>query len=381
MTIFKAFLQILNRNKGILILYSAILICFSIFSLQSNESTINFEATNPDIYILNHDSGHELSDSLVKYLSERSNVIDLPSDPESLDDALFYRRVNFIMEIPEHFSVNYLAGENPEIDFRSTGDYNASLAEMSLQRYLETAGAYRLISQGENELVQNVESTLGQSVTVELTAHTDTSGLNRAAFYYNFLNYPLIAGCIFMICLTLLSFRNSKVTSRIKVGAISPERVNRILLVSNLLFALVMWLIYIVLSFWIAGTVMFSVQGLWFIGNSLAFTGCITAMAFLIAQLVNSRNALNGIVNVIGLGSSFLCGAFVPLVWLPGSVKAIAHLLPSYWYIDANEQIKLLETFSWETLLPIILNITVVIIFTVVFVLAANYLSRHRQDR
>lgn len=259
MTIFKAFLQILNRNKGVLILYSAILICFSIFSLQSNESTINFEATKPDIYILNHDSGHELSDSLVKYLSERSNVIDLPSDQESLNDALFYRRVNFVMEIPEHFSVNYLAGENPEIDFRSTGDYNASLAEMSLQRYLETAGAYRLISQGENELVQNVESTLGQSVTVELTAHTDTSGLNRAAFYYNFLNYPLIAGCIFMICLTLLSFRNSKVASRIKVGAISPERVNRILLVSNLLFALVMWLIYIVLSFWIAGTVMFSV--------------------------------------------------------------------------------------------------------------------------
>lgn len=380
MIIFKTFLKILNRNKGILILYSLILICFSIFSLQSNESTVNFEATRPDIYIINHDSGHKLSDSLVQYLSERSNVIALADDPESLDDALFYRRVNFICEIPENFSSKYLAGENPVIGYRSTGDYNASLAEMSLSRYLETAGAYRLISQNEAELVENLESTLAEEVSVDLTTKTDTSGLNKAAFYYNFLNYPLIAGCIFMICLTLLSFRSQKVARRIAVSATTPERVNRILLAANLLFAAVMWLIYVVLSFVIAGSAMVSPQGLILILNSLVFTGCTTAMAFLIAQLINSRNALNGVVNVIGLGTSFLCGAFVPLQWLPDAVKVLAHILPSYWYIDANEKIKLLETYSRETLGPIVLNITVVIIFTLAFVIAANYLSRRRSD-
>jgi len=381
MTIFKAFLKILNRNKGILIMYSAILIFFSIFSLQSNENTVNFESTKPDIYIINHDEGQELADALVRYLTDHSNLIELNGDDESLDDALFYRHVNFIVEIPEHFSQDYLSGRNPVIDFRSTGDYNASLAEMSLTRYLETAGAYRLISQSESELVKNTETALAQQTPVELTAKTDMSSLTNAAFYYNFLNYPLIAGCIFMICLTLLSFRNQKIAARINIGSISPSRINRILLLANVLFAVVLWLIYVGLSFWIAGSAMLSLQGLWFILNSLIFTCCITAMAFLIANIIHSRNALNGAVNVIGLGSSFLCGAFVPMQWLPQSVKAIAHVFPSYWYIDANEKIKALEEFSWETLSPILLNITVVIIFTLAFIVMANLISRREQRK
>ena len=57
--------------------------------------------------------------------------------------------------------------------------------------------------------------------------------------------------------------------------------------------------------------------------NSFIYTINATALSFLIGNLVSNKNAVNGIVNVVALGSSFLCGVFVPTQYLPDSVKTI----------------------------------------------------------
>ena len=75
---------------------------------------------------------------------------------------------------------------------------------------------------------------------------------------------------------------------------------------------------------------MFTTHGLMYLINSFVFTICAITIAFLIGTLINNKNAINGIVNVVALGSCFLCGAFVPMDWLPDAVLKIAHVLPSY---------------------------------------------------
>ena len=182
-----------------------------------------------------------------------------------------------------------------------------------------------------------------------------------------------------MICLMLLSFREQKVARRIMVSSTSPARVNRILMLANGLFMLWLWLIYVMVSFVIDFHAMLSVPGLWLVLNSGVFTICVTALAFLLANLVNNRGAMNGIVNVVALGSSFLCGAFVPLEWLPDAVRNFAHVLPSYWYIDANEKIGQAEEFSWSNLAPILANIAVVLGFSILFVILTNLLKYARR--
>lgn len=409
MIIFKAFLQILNKNKGILITYSLILIIFSLFSLKSNESTVNFAATKPDIYIINHDLDSNgqpsvLSESLVHYLAERSNLIELNQASEqstssaeqtatmnhadeqirahaALDDAIFYRHVNFALEIPANFETDFLAGQNPAIVYKSSGDYNASLAAMNLSRYLELANTYLLLDLDAPALASHVASTLSSETPVELLSYADSGGLARAAYYYNFMNYPLLVGCIFMICLVFLSFRGSKISSRLAIGAIPQAKINRILLGANLLFAFALWGIYVALSFVVVGRPMLSGQGMLLIFSSFIFTICVVALAFLFANLIKNRNVLNGIVNVVGLGSSFLCGVFVPLVWLPDSVRVIAHALPSFWYVSANDRIVELESFSWENLLPVFGCLLVVLIFALAFVILTNLVSTHQKHQ
>lgn len=387
MTVFKAFLRILARNKWVILMYSAILIIFSVFSLQANESTVTFEAVKPDLCIIDHDAEEGITKSLVDYLSANNNIIDLPvDDPDAISDALFYRKINYLVEIPAGFRDDFLAGRNPAITTRSTGDYNASLAEMNLTRFLDVANQYLATAassdaQAVNEatLIKNLETTLATEVDVQLTSALDTTSLDRAAFYYNFMNYPLLVGCIYIVATVMLSFRDEKISRRIAMGGVTPEHVNRILLAANAFFALALWLSYVLISFVVVGPVMFSLHGLWLILNSFVFTLCATALAFLIANLLRSRNAINGITNVVALGSSFLCGAFVPITWLPDGVVAAAHILPSYWYISANDLITTLETFTFDSLQPVILHLLVILAFAALFTIIANLLSHRRK--
>ena len=92
---------------------------------------------------------------------------------------------------------------------------------------------------------------------------------------------------------------------------------------------------------------MFTMHGLVYTINSLLFTLCATTIAFLIGTIVQNKNAISGIVNVVALGSSFLCGAFVPMEWLPEGVLNFAHALPTYYYIKTNELLKTVEAFSF----------------------------------
>ena len=282
-------------------------------------------------------------------------------------------------------------GENPEIQIKSTGDYQASYAEMLLARYVKVQNIYveELAKQAddktlaeeklEKEIIEKINQTISKQTEIEMTSKLDTTGLEKATFYYNFANYTLLAGAILVICLILSSFHEEKIRKRTIVSSMKYQKHNRILLLSNGLFALALWLFYVFISFFVVGNVMFSIQGIIYIVNSFVFTLCALTIAVLVGNIVNNKNAMSGIVNVIALGSSFLCGAFVPVEWLPDTVLKIAHCLPSYWYIQSNELIKTMEEFNLETLKPIMINMGVVLLFSIGFVIVTNLIARKKR--
>ena len=154
---------------------------------------------------------------------------------------------------------------------------------------------------------------------------------------------------------------------------------NRQLLLSNMLFAIVLWVFYVLVSFVLVGDLMFTAHGVVYMVNALVFTICALSIAFLIGNLITNKEAINGIVNVVALGSSFLCGAFVPAEWLPDAVLKIAHVLPTYYYINSNDRLKMLEVVSFESLKPIILNMGIIVIFILGFVALSNIVARKKR--
>ena len=379
MTVFKTFLKILNKNKFIIILYTVFLIGFGGFNMQTSDNSTNFVASKPDIMIVNYDEEKGITKDLIKYITDNSNIIELNNNEEAINDGLFYRDVNYVIYIPENYSKDFMDGKNPEINIKSTGDYQSSFAEMLLSRYIKVANIYQKSIKNEDELTSKINETLSKQSEVEITSKLDTDSLAKATFYYNFASYSILACLVYVICLILSSFKDIKIQKRTIISSTNYRKLNRQLLLSNSLFSIILWGVYVALSFVLIGDVMFSNQGIIYLINSFIFTMCATTIALFIGNLVSNKNAINGIVNVIALGSSFLCGAFVPMEWLPDGVLKIAHILPSYYYISSNETLKTLEIFNFETMKPIITNMLVMLGFSIVFIILTNIVSKRKQ--
>ena len=236
---------------------------------------------------------------------------------------------------------------------------------MLLERYIKFSNIYQNIVTSEEELIYNINDILENNIQVEITSKLDTNQLSKAAFYYNFANYSILAGCVYVICLILSSFKEEKIAKRTIISSMNYKAHNRKLLLSNSLFAFILWASYVLLSFLLVGNIMFTMHGVAYIVNSFIFTICAVTIAFLIGNLVTNKNAINGIINVVALGSSFLCGAFVPMEWLPDAVLNIAHILPSYYYIKSNELLKEIEVINFETMHEIIINMGIILVFAV----------------
>ena len=373
MTIFKTYLKILNKNKFTVILYTVILLAFGGMNLKTKDNNMNFQAVKPDIMIINKDEEKGITKDLIDYLKENCNVIELENNEEKINDALFYREINYVIEIPENYNENL----DKEIITKSTGDYQASYAEMILKRYLETLNIYRATN--EEDLINKIHETLDKKVEVEITSKLDTDALYGMSFYHNFESYSILACTIYVICLIQSVFNNEKIRKKNIISSTDYKKINKTLLLSNCLYALVVWLFYTLMSFILIGNQMYTTHGIIFIINSLLFTMSATALSFLIGTIITKKEAISGIVNVIALGSSFLCGAFVPVEYLPETVLKIAHIFPTYWYIQNNEITRKLEIINKNTIGPIFINWTVIIIFIIVFIILTNIISKRKQ--
>ncbi|CDB12497.1 putative uncharacterized protein [Eubacterium sp. CAG:192] len=109
------------------------------------------------------------------------------------------------------------------------------------------------------------------------------------------------------------------------------------------------------------------------------FSICSLTIGFFIGNITQNKNAIGGIVNVVALGSSFLCGCFVPVEYMPDYVIKIAHVLPTYYFVANNELIKGMERFNFTAIKPLLINGAVVLGFSILFAVATNIVSRKKQ--
>lgn len=376
MIVFKTFLKILNRRKSMVILYTVMLVGFAGLQLQTSDNSTTFVASKPDVLIINEGNETAITKNFTEYIKKNCTVKNIKNSQEAIDDALFYRDVNYIIYLPENYTEDFLNGKNPEIKVKSTGDYQASFAEMLVSKYIRIANICRKQYKDETKMLDSVNEVLKETNEVMLTSKLDTDKMSRIAVYYNFANYSLLAGCVFVISMTLSSFREEKIRKRIAISSMDYKKHNLLLLVSNAIFAFVLWMLYVILSFVLIGKIMFSAHGLIYILNSFVFTFCCLTIAHMIAAICTKKEAISGIVNVLALGSSFLCGAFIPMEWLPDGVLKVAHVLPTYWYIKTNEILKTMETVNLKELKPVWMNLLVLAGFSALFIVIFNIITK-----
>lgn len=380
MIVFNTFWKVIKKYKATVILYTAMLVIFGSTNMQANNKVMTFTNTKPDILIVNNDKDGVLTKNLVDYLNKNTNIVKIKDNEEARDDALFYRDVSYIIYIPTSYSKNVLNGINSTLDIKSTNDYNASLAEMILKKYIEIENVYASIYRDEAKIINAINKNLETNSNVEITSKLNTTTMEKTARFYNFASYCIMAVTIYIVCLVLSSFHNEMVNKRIVVSSMNYKKHNRLILGASFAYALIVWILYIVLGIILLGDVMFTIRGLIYVLNTLIFTFVALTLALLISTITNNKNAISGIVNVVALAQAFLCGAFIPTQWLPNSVLTIAHVLPAYWYINTNDILKELETISSTTLKPVIINSIILILFSLIFIILNNIISKKKRQ-
>ena len=379
MTVFKTFWKIVNKYKGTIILYTVMLISFGGINLASNDTTTTFTSTLPNIAIVNNDQKSVLTNNLISYLSENSKVVDIENDEEKINDALFYRDVSYVVYIPKNYTNDVLKGMNPTIDIKSTNDYTSSLEEMMLTDYLNLQNTYLKLTTDHAKLTNYINDTLKDKSEVVLTSKVDTKSFSKVSRYFNFASYSILAVVIFIITLVLTSFKEKTVNKRIVVSSMNYKKHNGLILKSSLLYALIVWVLFSLLAIILLGKSLLNIRGLLLLLNTLVFTLQALTFALLISSLVNNKDAIGGIVNVVALGSAFLCGAFIPSMYLPEKVVSISHIFPAYYYNNSNDLVTSLEVINLTTLKPFIANIMMMLVFMLVFIVLNNFVIKNRR--
>lgn len=379
MIVFSTFWRIVKKYKGTILLYTVMLIMFGGINLTSNSTNDMFTPTKPNIFIVNKDSNMELTKNLINYLKKNTNVVSLEDDEEKINDALFYRDISYVIYIPKNYSKDVLDKKDVTLDIKSSKDYTSSLTEMMLDKYLNVQSNLVNITNNQDELVNMINNTLDVNNEVVVSSKLDNSYLNRVSRYFNFGSYSLLAVIIFIVTLVINSFKENTINKRIIVSSFNYKKHNSLLMLSSFVYSLIVWVLFSLLSVILLGKDMISLRGILYFVNTFMFVMPTLSFGILISTLVNNKDSIGGIVNVVGLGSAFLCGAFIPTEYLPKIVLSIAHIFPAYYFIDSNNLLSSMEIINFSNLIPVFINYFVLIIFMLIFIVVNNYVLKKKR--
>lgn len=375
MTIFKTYWKIVKKNIGIIILYTVMLLVFGTMNLKANKNSFEFISSKPDIIIVNNSSGI-ITDNLISYLKTNANVKNI-TDDNDIDDAVFFRDANYVIYIPKEFENKIENGKEFNIDIKTNNSYDSYIASELLNRYLDVFSKYMNLYNDKILAIQKLDNTLNKKADVVIENKTNLN--SKTSLFYNFSSYSIMAIVIYIICLVLSSFNDEKISKRTSVSGMNYKTFNNYLYISSFTFTFIIFIVYLILSFLILKSSILNINGILYGLNMFIFFIVSFTMAILISNLVKSKGAISGVVNVISLGSAFLCGAFIPVKYMPSFALKIAHIFPTFYFIDINEYIASIQNFDKASYEFVLKNFIIMIVFIIFFLILNTLVTRFKR--
>lgn len=384
MPVFKLCLKIFKKNLPIMMIYVVVFLAVSALIAGANQTTNEkgFSQTKTNIAFFSEDDS-ALVAGLKADLGQIANFVDLPDTTESIQDALYYRSVVYIVRVPADFTQKFMNGEAVTLGKTVIPNATESVyVDLKINQYLKVASLYTATNKNitPEELVTFVAKDLENTAKVDLkTAVKETKNQSYATFYFNYLAYSLFAVLVLGISTIILVFNNQQLRQRNACAPMSVGKVNLQFVLANALFSIIAWLIMVMFCIVLDIKNSNMTNTALFLLNSFVFALCAASISFLIGSLAKNRESISAITNVVALGPSFISGVFVPQEMLGDSVLRIASFTPTYWYVKANNIIGSLSTFNMDSMGSMFQYIGVELGFTVAFLALALVVGKRKQ--
>ncbi|MDF1617149.1 ABC transporter permease [Petrocella sp. FN5] len=383
MPVFRLCLKIFKKKLPVMMIYVGLFLVISLLiaSATRTEREKGFVQSKTNIAVINYDAS-PLVTGLIDGLKEIANIVPLEDDSSALQDALYFRKVTYILRIPEDFTDKFLKGEEVWIEKTSVpNSVDAVYVDLKVNQYLRIAQLYNSKSSiDSSKIVSHIHKDMEMETKVNLNGGEELKqDQSYAMYYYNYLAYSLFSVLILGISTIILVFNNQDLRRRNACSPIPAGSSNFQFILANGIFAVICWAIMvgfcIVFDYKNSNTT----NTLLFLINSFVFTLCAVSISFLVGNLVKNQESISALTNVIALGPSFISGVFVPQEFLGEEVLKIASFTPTYWYVKANNTIANLNSFDMASLRETMGYTGIVLGFAIAFLSLALVVGKKKQ--
>ncbi len=384
MSVFNVCLKIFRKNLGTISIYFIVFLFVStiITILASPQQAIGFGQERINMAFM-ADEETPVTAGLKDALKPMANFIEIEDDAEKLKEALFYRRVHYILRVPEGFSENFLSGQRSALEKTTAPDSaSAVYIDIRIDKFLQTLYMYKNALPGLSldETISFALEDLAQETKVTLASpETNLYALSTLNIFFNFVAYSIMFSIIFGVSAILLAFNDLDRRRRILISPVAASKISFQCYLACVAYSLANWLALVLLSLAFGFSEALRPTTWLYILNSLIFAVSASGLAFLIGNLAKNNEVVSAVANVLTLGSSFISGVFVPQQLLGENVLRIASFFPTYWYVRANGRIAALSDFSLNALSDIAVSMSIQIAFAAAFVVISLVAVKRKQ--
>ena len=382
MTIFKGYMKILKNNIGLIMIY--LVIFFSVaMALQAaarKEHLEDFQKTSINVAIADQDDSI-LSHALTDYLKTIHNVSEISSNPAVMQEELYYRNAEYIIQIPENFYKTCLVQGNPIAVTKVPGSYTSFYVDQQINAWLNNVRTY-IASGFSREEAANaalVQSAAEVFIYQDKSTTTETPGY---AYYFRYVPYLFLAVLCYSMGYILLAFQKEDIQKRMQASSVSVHRQNLEGLLAMFTIGTALWLIAIIGSLIIyQQKLLFSGVFAYYLLNTFLIMLVSLSLSYLLGLFVKNSNMLSGISNIVSLGMCFLSGVFVPMSIMNKKVLKIAQFLPVYWYENINEILSQYHIISGDIAVEIWKSMGIQVIFILTILSMILAVSKHKRQK
>ncbi len=385
MQVYKTFLKIIKRNSAGAMIYLGIFVLIAIvmtFSYSENDVT-GFEMSQVKVAFINNDKDTELTKAIFNVLKDGNEVIDVDNNTEAIQDALFFREVEYVVIIPKGFSDNFLKGKDVKIGQTSVPDSNSSkYVEMKLNSFLNSVSLYsKFIDIDKISFNDIAESTKTSNVNVDIISNNSNENHKPTVYYYfTTAAYIITAIILYSISSFIMKFNKEEVRNRTICSPIPKIKINFQVIIALILCDIVIFTLLGLMSAILYSNEFFNINGLLYLINLFIYSIFCVSLAYLVGNVTKGASALSGIVNTLALSFSFLSGAFVPQELLGDSVKFVGSFTPTFWYIKSTDLISTITSLTSENISSLIYNSLIMIGFTIAILLIGLIITKQRKN-
>lgn len=373
MTIFSTFFKVFRKYAGSFVLYTCIFLLFVIIMVNVNKgNTIEtYSASKCYIALFNHNDS-SVAKALSDYLSERHIIVETDENIDSFRDELYSRNITYVVTIPENFE-EYLEVEV----YKLPGSYDSEFMDMTINSFIAAYTACMAGGMDAGAAYSYTVETMNTGCEVSLNSKAASSGYTDEHYYYVFMPYILLMVITQCIAPVLISFNKTDIKKRMLCSALTDRKRNTGLFLGCMVFTIIIILFYSLISIILYRESVFTVCRLFRTLNVITYSVVSVTFAFLISNITRAANMINVFANVVGLGSSFICGVFVPRALLGSGVIAVGRFFPAYWYVNVEEALCNTGSVSYTT---IITGYAVQLLFAAAFMTLSLIIYKNKKN-